>query len=47
MHIADQELMLALDGELSAQDGARVESHLAACWKCRTRRQELESAIAD
>ncbi len=47
MHIADQELMLALDGELSAQDGARVESHLAGCWTCRARRQELESAIAD
>lgn len=47
MHIADQELMLALDGELSAQDAARVESHLAGCWTCRARRQELESAIAD
>jgi hypothetical protein len=47
MHIADQELMLALDGELSTRDAARVESHLTACWKCRARRQELENAIAD
>ena len=47
MHISDQELMLALDGELPAQDAARVNAHLAECWTCRARRQEMESAIAD
>ena len=47
MHIADQELMLALDGELSAHDAARVEAHVSGCWTCRARRQELEHAIAD
>jgi len=45
-HLSDQELLLAADGELSAQDVARVDSHLAACWTCRTRKQELESAVA-
>jgi|ERR1700722_636103 hypothetical protein len=47
MHISDQELMLALDGELPAQDAARVNAHLAECWTCRARRQEMENAIAD
>jgi hypothetical protein len=47
MHIPDQELMLALDGELSAQDASRVNRHLAECWTCRARRQQLENAIAE
>lgn len=47
MHTSDQELMLALDGELSAHDAARVNAHLVACWTCRARRQEMERAIAE
>jgi hypothetical protein len=47
MHISDHELMLGLDSELPAQDAARVNAHLAECWTCRARRQEMESAIAD
>ena len=31
-HPSDQELLLAVDGELSAPDAGRVQSHLAACW---------------
>jgi len=46
-HLSDQELLLAIDGELSARDYGRVESHLTACWSCRTRRQEIESAIGE
>jgi hypothetical protein len=45
-HVTDQDLLLASDGELSARDAARVESHLAACWECRVRNQELEQAVA-
>jgi hypothetical protein len=47
MHTSDQELMQELDGELSAQNAARVNAHLAECWTCRARRQEMENAIAD
>jgi Putative zinc-finger len=47
IHPSDQELLLAVDGELTAGEAARVESHLAACWACRARRQEMESAIGD
>src|SRR5271165_3498658 len=42
-HLSDRELVLAADGELSA---AR-ERHLAACWSCLMRRQEMEGAVAD
>src|SRR5579884_1235247 len=46
-HLADQEILQAADGELSARDTARVDSHLVACWRCRTRKQELEAAVGD
>jgi hypothetical protein len=46
-HLSDQELLLAADGELSARECERVESHLAACWTCRTRQHEIEAAIGD
>jgi hypothetical protein len=46
-HLSDRELLLAVDGELSAGDAKRAELHLAACWACRVRRQELETAIGD
>jgi len=45
-HLSDQQLLLDVEGELSAHDEKLVRSHLAGCWKCRVRRQELESAIA-
>ncbi|HEY3826169.1 MAG TPA: hypothetical protein VGL82_16500 [Bryobacteraceae bacterium] len=44
-HLSDHELLLASDGELSSSAAARVESHLAACWTCRARRQQLDEAV--
>jgi anti-sigma factor RsiW len=46
-HISDEELVLALDGELDAQRAAQVTRHLIHCWECRTRRAGFEQAIAD
>jgi hypothetical protein len=46
-HLSDQELILAADGELSARDAGRVQSHLTACWACRARKQEIEGAIGE
>lgn len=46
-HLSDQELLLDIEKELSAHDLKLVRVHLDTCWKCRTRRQELETAIAD
>jgi len=44
-HPSDQELLLAMDGELSTRDQERVQSHIAGCWECRTRQQDLETTI--
>jgi anti-sigma factor RsiW len=46
-HLSDQQLLLDVEGELSAHDEKAVRDHLHACWKCRVRRQELEGAIVD
>jgi Putative zinc-finger len=46
-HLSDQELLLAVDGELAPRDAVRVQSHLAACWTCRARKQEIEGAISE
>ncbi len=46
-HLSDEELLQAVDGELSTHDGGGVESHLAACWACRARKQEIEAAIGE
>ena len=47
VHLSDGELISSIDGELSHKDEMRAQLHLTACWTCRTRRQELESAIGD
>jgi hypothetical protein len=46
-HLSDHELIMAMDGELPQRDASRVDSHLAACWTCRSRRLELERSVAD
>src|SRR5580658_7203924 len=46
-HLSDQQLLLDIETELTTHDEKLVHGHLETCWKCRTRRQELESAIAD
>jgi len=47
MHISEEELLLAVDGEL---EGARLEAvtlHLSHCWTCRTRKAKLEATIQE
>jgi hypothetical protein len=46
-HLSDQELLMAVDGELTAREAQRAETHLAACWTCRARKQEMEGAIGE
>jgi hypothetical protein len=47
VHLSDQELLSAADGELSGRAAARVQSHLEACWTCRARQQEIDGAIGE
>jgi len=46
-HPTDQDLVLAADGELSPHRIDRLRKHLASCWECRVRAQELEGAISE
>jgi anti-sigma factor RsiW len=46
-HLSDQQLLLDVDGELSRGDEKSVRTHLAACWQCRARLEELQNAISD
>ena len=46
-HIADDDLILALDGELPEPRQGEVNAHLLGCWECRARRARLERAIED
>lgn len=46
-HLSDELILQAIDGELSQPKSAEIQAHLAQCWKCRTRRTDLEKAIGD
>jgi hypothetical protein len=46
-HLPDQDILLALDGELPRKRAKQVRAHFAACWLCRSRSRELEGTIAD
>src|SRR5208282_1671815 len=47
LHLSDQELLLAADGELPHRRAAQVHAHLSACWGCRARMAEIEGTITD
>ncbi len=44
-HLDDRELLMHADGELGEERSQEVREHLAACWSCRGRLQEMESTI--
>lgn len=46
-HIPDEDLILALDGELPEPRAAEMARHIRHCWDCRTRRARFEKAIED
>lgn len=46
-HPTDHELILAADGELPTRRLEQLRKHLAGCWECRVRAQELEEGIIE
>ncbi len=46
-HLNEEELLLAIDGELPGSRAKQVEDHLEACWDCRVRMQNLETTIGN
>jgi len=44
-HISDEDLVRSADGELSSRRAAEVHAHLEACWDCRARMEQIQSAI--
>jgi len=44
-HPSDEELMQFLDGETDGKRATEVKEHLAVCWACRARREEIEQTI--
>src|SRR5260370_10716960 len=46
-HLQDDDLLRLLDGELPAGEASVLQAHLEACWRCRTRREEFETAIGE
>lgn len=47
VHLSQQELIMAADGELSVFRKREVEAHLASCWTCRARLRQIDNTIAD
>jgi hypothetical protein len=44
-HYSDEQLLAYLDGELQPTTTLRVQSHLATCWECRARMQDIEQQV--
>jgi hypothetical protein len=44
-HPDENQLLLALERELSPEENAKVEQHLGNCWSCRARSNEMQSGI--
>lgn len=44
-HLDDKALISEMDGELSVRDSHAVREHIARCWLCRTRQEELKRGM--
>jgi hypothetical protein len=44
-HPDENQLLLALERELSLEETAQVEQHLGNCWSCRARSSEIQTGI--
>lgn len=44
-HPSEDQLLLTLEGEVAAEETARVQQHLAGCWSCKARYEEMQRGI--
>src|SRR5579871_1999073 len=44
-HPDEEQLLRFSDGELSTRAAGHVNSHLKACWQCRTTLEEIETTV--
>src|SRR5580698_3170138 len=47
IHLSDQDLIMAADGELPVRRKVQALAHLDACWLCRERMNSLEATISE
>jgi anti-sigma factor RsiW len=47
LHLEDEDLLRLLDGELPEGEASESQTHMEACWKCRTRMEEFGTAIGE
>src|ERR1700694_3424919 len=44
-HVAEEDLLRFMDGEIPAGAPRRVRRHLEACWACRSRHEAIQGTI--
>src|SRR5215813_13580307 len=44
-HPDENQLLLALEGELPSAEATQIEQHLERCWNCRARSHEMQRGI--
>src|SRR5271156_6727004 len=44
-HPSEEQLLRYSDGELPGRNTSQVQSHLKACWQCRTNLEEMEETV--
>ena len=44
-HPEENQLLLALENELSPEEAAKIRAHLGECWSCRARSEEIQRGI--
>ncbi len=44
-HVAVQDLLAYIDGEIGSGNSQRVRRHLEACWKCHSRFEEIQNTM--
>jgi hypothetical protein len=45
-HPSEEQLLRYSDGELPGRNTSQVQSHLKACWQCRTNLEEIEETVS-